>query len=146
MKAHHIGIVVKDLDKAIETYVNLGFEQASKIFVVDKPQFGIRFSFVRAGGMLFEFIEPNKGPWLEKLQKGGDGSMWEICFVVENIDDYFDKMCEKGIILEDRFEKPLTKDTIIPSDATGNKFGYLPKSKTNGVWIEVLEQAGEKIW
>ena len=150
IRPHHIGIIVKDLEKKIDFYSNyFGCERISKIFEGESPDestYGLKFTFLRATATrwLIELLEPTKeGAWMELLRQKGEGSMLELCFCVENIEEFYDKMAKDGIILEDDEGKPLTDPKYVPSPS-GNKFAYLPMDVSGGTWIEILEESGTK--
>ncbi|MDP2857346.1 MAG: VOC family protein [Bacillota bacterium] len=147
LKPHHLGIVVKNLDKAAKFYEEyLGFERVSKVFTVDDPDYGVRYVFVNANGILLELLEPIRGPWVERLAQRGEGAIWEICFAVDSVEEMYDKFKAKGITLEDRFGRPLIKQKYVHNvTSTGNKFAYVPAEAAFGTWIELLEQCGTKL-
>lgn len=145
MKFDHIGIVVKDLDKAIKFYSEVfGFRipetgPYSKILEIDQPGYKIRYVLLEANGVYIELLEPKKGPWLKRLEERGEGSIWEVCFEVEDIDEAYDEFNNMGITPTDRFDRPLAKGryTVSPS---GARFMHLPLDKTYGTWIEILDR------
>jgi catechol 2,3-dioxygenase-like lactoylglutathione lyase family enzyme len=137
-----VGIVVKNLEKTINFYVeNLGC-LADKIHdfdtVFEKNRF--RFSYARVGNDYLEIIEPKEGPFFDLLEEKGDGTVAEICFEVDDIEKFYDEMKKKGILLTDMDEKPLINKKYVGSP-TGNKFAYFPRELTSGTWVEVIQRA-----
>ncbi len=132
IKPHHIGIIVKDIEKSIDFYCNnFNCEQISKMFESDNPNasnYGVKFTFLRAKGTpwLIEFLQPTKeGAYMDLLRLKGEGSIHELCFSVDDVEKFYDKMAKDGVILEDEYGKPLIEPKYVPSP-TGNKYAYIP--------------------
>lgn len=144
LKIHHIGIVTKNVEEVIKYYSEVfGLEKPDssldKIQKVDLPGYKLKYGFVSAGNALVEFLEPIEGPWVKRLKERGEGSMWELCFEVDDIEEFYDEMMKKGINPVDRFDQPLVDKKYISAPGSGAKFFYLDRSKTYGTWIEILE-------
>lgn len=144
VKLDHIGIVVKELEKAIRFYSEIfGWKQPetgpySKILKVDLLGYKLRYVLLKANDCYVELIEPKEGPWLKRLEEGGEGSIWELCILVDDIKKFYDKIKQKGITSVDRFGKPLKEKYIVAP--SGAKIMFLPRNKTFGTLIEVLER------
>jgi methylmalonyl-CoA/ethylmalonyl-CoA epimerase len=146
IKLDHVGIVVKDIEKAIKFYVeNLGcrFDKIYDFESVFKNN-RFRFTYLRtgegAGTNYLELLEPKEGPFLDLLKEKGDGTVAEVCFEVDDIEKLYDEMKTKGVILTDMDENPLLEKKCI-SSPTGNKFAYFPRELTSGTWVELIQRA-----
>ena len=85
---HHIGIAVKDLDKAIMTYENLGYELTHEGIVRDDIQ-DVSIAFLNNhSGPLLELIQPESSasPVQGVLNRNGPGS-YHTCYEVDNLNE-----------------------------------------------------------
>jgi len=139
---HHLGVVVKDMDKAVDYYKSLGAVEFASEFLFthdtfpDLKQFGkplegpvkARFRFTKIGPEPIELIAPVEGETLYKqfLETNGEG-IQHIAFTVDDLDRETKKMREKGIpvILSDRRES----------------FAYFDTRKIGGIIIELMQSA-----
>jgi methylmalonyl-CoA/ethylmalonyl-CoA epimerase len=99
----HIGIAVKDLDRAVELYKNIfGFEL---IGVEDVPSQKVRVAKFNINGIHIEFLEPmsEDSPIYKYIEKKGEG-IHHIAYFTDDIEEELDKLKEKGIKLIN--EKP----------------------------------------
>lgn len=137
-KLDHVGIIVSKLEDSIKFYTETFGCKSLSIISVDKPGLKLRSAMLSIGNNYVQLIEPHEGPWVEKLKSDGEGAIWEICFEVEDIEEFYDQMKRKGITPVDILGRPLKEKYIVSS--YGNKFFLLPKDKTLGTRIEVLER------
>ncbi|MBU2536310.1 MAG: VOC family protein [Chloroflexi bacterium] len=97
-KLHHIAVIVRDIDKAVQYYQSLGIATVGRevIFPESKPK--IRAKFVQIGSVPIEFIQPLEGEsrYKEFLESKGEG-VQHIAFAVDNLDEETDKLVDKGI-------------------------------------------------
>lgn len=120
-KFDHIGIVVKNMEKTLEFLSKL-FEVGlppsssplSKVFrVIDLPEFagGIRAAIVPTDGpdsTTIHLMEPKGESWLmDFLRANGDMAVAEICFRVDDIEKFYDKVKEMGFTPVDGNGEPL---------------------------------------
>jgi len=147
-KFDHIGITVKNLDDVLKFYSKTFEWQLpkggvySKIHSVDLPDYKLKYAMLSTnirGPPYIEFFEPAKGPYLKRLEERGEGAIWHMCIEADNIDEFYDRVTEMGIIPVDRFDKPIKKEEILVAP-TGNRLMYLPCEKTHGTWIEIIER------
>jgi len=137
-RIHHIGIVVRDIEKAIEYYESLGigpFEPLSLKLtdreVHGKPADNIRNISMMAqmGPIRFELVQPVSGESVQKefLETRGEGGN-HLGFAVDNLEEEVAKLMEKGC-------------TVISSGkfAEGGGFAYLDTDKVGGVIFDFLE-------
>ncbi len=92
---HHICIIVRDLDKAVEYYQSLG------IVTTMKPEFenkDLKLRFVYVGETPYEFVQPlTKESGFQKfLDDKGEG-MNHLCFSVDDLDKETAKLTKKGV-------------------------------------------------
>ena len=97
-KLHHIAVIVRDIDEAVQYYQSLGIATVGRevIFPESKPK--IRAKFVEVGSIPIEFIQPLEGEssrYKEFLDSKGEG-VQHIAFAVDNLDGEADKLVDKG--------------------------------------------------
>lgn len=97
LKVHHIGYVVRNIQKAYDIFVNLGMTKYGEIFWDDDRL--SKICFLRDGEMLIELIEPQKGTELYALLKHNQVGPYHICYQVKSIDDHKDDMLRNGFLL-----------------------------------------------
>lgn len=99
-KIDHIGIVVKNLDRAIAVYSKaLGL----KVKTIERSEeFNVRIAFLPVGEVLVELLEP-VGPGMVRdfLRKHGEG-LHHICYSVANLKKAMEKIAGKKIRLRDK--------------------------------------------
>lgn len=126
-KIDHIGVVVADIDEAIQKYKErLGLPFLHKEFNED---FQCEIAFFQVGSVLVELVQPH-GPSLAKtwLETKGEG-INHICYEVEDINMAF--LEAKGKNLTD-YEKPL-------NGAGGSKVFFLNAEDLCSVQTEIVE-------
>jgi methylmalonyl-CoA epimerase len=126
----HVGLVVRDLDKALDLYVNtLGFE-ASKILVADKGD-KFRTVMVSLGQTTFELIEPidPKGGIQSFLETRGEG-IHHVSLEVDDIREEVGRLKPKGV----RF---LMRE---PEEVMGDLVTFIHPKSTRGVLMEVVQR------
>lgn len=144
VKLDHIGILVENLDKEIIDFYQQVFGcEREKYFHVKNDDEEINYVYLPfpKGDNYVELLAPVRGPSKDYLKKKGQGTMFEMCVEVENMEKFYDEMKTKGITLCDPTGKPLSpgkKWCSIPGD--DNKYAYMPLEKTFGTTIELLER------
>ena len=97
-KLHHIAVIVKDIDEAVEYDQSLGIAMVGRevVFPESKPK--IRAKFVQIGSVPIEFTQPLEGEsdCKEFLERKGEG-VQHIAFVVDNLDEEAAKLVNKGV-------------------------------------------------
>jgi methylmalonyl-CoA epimerase len=147
-KYDHVGIVVRDVEKALKFYTDvLGWTLPasgpySKILVIDVPGEKIKYAMLESGGTYLELIEPEEGIWMEFLQKKGEGAICELCVLVDDIMKAKTRVIDMGFTPMDRFQKPLKEDFM--EAPSGSRYFYLSTKDTQGTWIEVLQRTRKK--
>ena len=144
-KFHHVSVIVRDMNKAIEYYQSLGIGPFPPFIgpsgttpltgkkVWGKPvdyNIDLRHAEGGVGQIQFEVIQPLEGetPVKEFLEKKGEG-MHHLGFFVDDLDKETAKMAEKGFMVSQSGETPDVKWAYFDTDAVG------------GVVIELMQQA-----
>lgn len=124
----HIGIAVKDMEKAIELYRDvLGLTLARTVKVESER---VEIAFLPAGDAKIELLKgtDEESPISKFINKRGEG-IHHLAFKVENIEKALETLKEKGVRLID--EKPKVGDK--------GKIAFIHPSSTRGVLIELME-------
>jgi methylmalonyl-CoA/ethylmalonyl-CoA epimerase len=104
-KIKHIAIVVKDMEKTIETYRDMfGFEVTGTL---DIPSGEVRIVMISCGDITLELFQPLRetGQYADFLKKTG-GGLHHIAFETDNVDEDFNKLKAQGRKLQS--EAPIT--------------------------------------
>lgn len=138
----HIGVVVRDMDKAVEYYSSifgLGpftvYEFApEKQWFLEKPSsFKMKMGKAMWGDVLLELLQPLEGRSLHKefLDTHGEG-MHHLGFLVPNYDEMFDKFKQAGF-------KPLTRaETYVETYKRNLKACYFDTRRIGGIIFEIV--------
>ena len=129
-KIEHLGIAVKDLSKAEETYSKLFGQRPYKRETVESE--GVTTSFYQVGPNKVELLEatnPNS-PIAKFLEKNREG-LHHIAFEVDDIGSEMERLKESGFILINE----------VPKRGADNKLiCFLHPKSTNGVLIELCQE------
>ena len=129
----HIGIAVKDLDKAVAYYEKiLGLSCYAVEEVKDQR---VKTAFFKVGQTKIELLESTdpEGPVGKFIEKKGEG-IHHIAFAVNNIEQALQEAAEKQVRLIDR--KPRR-------GAEGLNIAFLHPQSTFGVLTELCEKKQE---
>lgn len=130
-KLEHIGIAVKNMEKANATFAQLLGREHYKIEEVESE--GVRTSFFEiGGGVKIELLEATRedSPVAKFIEKRGEG-IHHLAFLVTDISESIDGYRKKG------FE--LINET--PKKGADNKMiSFLHPKSTGGVLIELCEE------
>ena len=129
MKIDHIGIAVKSLSSAVETYENLTGLKVSGYDQVDEQ--GVRVAMLNIGESRIELLEPTgpNSPIEKFMAKRGEG-IHHIAVRVDDIEAELRRLKESGVRLID--EKPRR-------GAHNTKIAFIHPSSTNGVLLELVQ-------
>ena len=141
-KFHHIGIVVRDMDKAMEHFKAMGagpFEPVttpvSEKTFRGKPTegYGIALKVAKLGDIMIELVQPLKGesPSMDFLNTKGEG-INHICFEVDDLEKEAAMMSGKG------YE---AISSVKFTHGGGNM--YFDTGRVGGVFTELLQQPFE---
>lgn len=129
-KIDHIGIAVKDLNKAIEFYESVLGLKVHGTEVVEEQK--VRVAFLPTGDSEVELLESTSpdGPIARHLEKNGEG-IQHIAFRVDNLEEKLAGLKAGGVRLID--EKPRY-------GAGGARIAFLHPKSTFGTLIELCER------
>jgi len=132
-KIEHIGIAVKDLDRAEETYAMLFGAKPYKREVVESE--GVITSFLRNGPNKIELLQATNedSPIAKFIEKKGEG-IHHIAFLVMDIHSEMERMKNEGFrILNEQ-----------PKNGADNKLiCFIHPKSSNGVLIELCQERSE---
>ena len=97
---HHVGIVTADIEATIRHYVETFGCDPPRVVCVDKPGIKLKTAMVAIGAgqaNCLQLIEPEVGPGVEELKHWGEGTLLEVAFEVEDIEQVYDQMKMRGI-------------------------------------------------
>jgi catechol 2,3-dioxygenase-like lactoylglutathione lyase family enzyme len=143
-KLDHVGILVDSLsDPLINFYRDVLGCEKPKHFRVNNSDEEMNYVYLPLpkGENYVELLAPVRGPSKELLEKRGSGSMFELCFEVDSIEEFYDELKRKGVTLCDPMGRPLPENKkwcSIPGD--DNRYAYIPQDKAFGTTIEILER------
>ena len=123
----HLGIAVKDMQRAVELYGSiLGFKVSPPL---ESPH--LRVCMVDAGNCQIELLQPitGEGPIGRFIEKKGEG-IQHICFEVEDIKRVLQVLSTKGVELIDR----------APREGIEGQIAFIHPRMTNGVLIELVQK------
>jgi methylmalonyl-CoA epimerase len=130
MKLDHVGIAVRSLKLALETYKDdLGFELREIVTIEEQ---GVKVAVLPCGESCIELLEPTRSdsPIFRFLEKRGEG-VHHLCFRVDNIDAKINALKSSSL-------KLLTETPCLGLNDRNIVFLH-PKS-THGVLIELVEE------
>lgn len=132
MRIDHVGIVVNELDAALQTYCDgLGFRLLQRITI---PEHGVEAAFLDAGNGTVELIastDPTSGT-ARFLQTRGEGTH-HICFEVEDIVATLAALEAQGLRLID----------AAPRQGVHGLVAFVHPKATHGTMIELLQKDHE---
>ena len=140
-KIDQIGVMVRDMDKAIEYYQSLGigpFEPLKNVAIISREIYGkhiapdspkLKIRVAQMGPVQFELIEPGEGAyfWREFLDAKGEG-INHLGFFVDDIDKAEAELAGKGckLLYRSRFQN-------------GGGAAYFDTDEVGGVLIEFVQ-------
>ncbi|MCC6458325.1 MAG: methylmalonyl-CoA epimerase [Caldilineaceae bacterium] len=129
LRVDHIGIVVNDLDTALQTYCNgLGFRLLQRITIAEQM---VEAAFLDAGNSTVELIAPTDSTsgTARFLQTRGEGTH-HICFEVEDIVATLAALEAQGLRLID----------AAPRQGVHGLVAFVHPKATHGTMIELLQK------
>lgn len=140
-KVDQVGMVVRDMDKAIEYYQSLGigpFEPPKSLVYAERKVFGkpididsikVKVFFAQMGPVQLELVQPVEGEslWKEFLETKGEG-INHLGFFVDDIDKEEAELIKKGfrVPYRSRYQK-------------GGGAAYFDTGKVGGVLFELVQ-------
>ena len=137
---HHVAILTFDMDQAIEFYSELLDCPASKVVEVNEPGIRLRSAMlpIGPGGTTYlQILEPKEGPGVKELAEGGEGTLFEMAFQVDDAEALANRMLDQGVVPCDIAEKAIEGKYI--TSKFGNRYYILPASAMRGTRIEIVQ-------
>ena len=98
MKVHHVGYLVKKIDKAILAFEELGYKLTQGI-VLDEYR-KVNICFLEKDGYKIELVSPmSKDSVVSELMKKFGNSPYHICYETENIDNQVNILLEQHYVI-----------------------------------------------
>jgi methylmalonyl-CoA/ethylmalonyl-CoA epimerase len=135
-----VGLIVRDIERSIETYSRVFGIPKPGIIVTDGPEIAhtrfrgeptdarAKLAFFEMGQVSLELIEPIGGPstWREFLDEKGEG-VHHIAFIVKDTDEVMRSLEGEGV------------GVVQQGDYTGGRYTYMDSTSTLGIVLELLE-------
>lgn len=136
---HHVAILTRDIEKAIQHYVDLLGCEEKEPATVEKPGLHWRTVLLPLGNgtTALQLIEPLEGPGVDELARGGEGALFEIGFRCEDIEGFHSHLQQRDIPASDLREMPLEEPHLVSK--FGNKYFVVPREKSRGTRLECVE-------
>jgi len=133
-KIDHIGIAVRNLEKALEDYRTLYGVFPLKIETL--PEISVRMAFIKVGEVLVELLEPTEpgaGRIGKFLDEKGEG-FHHMAYRVENLDNMLERLIDMNVPLRDR----------VPRNGGDNsRIAFIEPAATHNVLTELVEREKE---
>lgn len=98
LKTHHIGYLVKDIEKSKTEFSKLGYSEVSSA-VHDEAR-KITICFMRNTGSVIELVEPDEDcEFLKGLKKKIGVGAYHICYECDDFDNAMNEFCNEGYIV-----------------------------------------------
>jgi methylmalonyl-CoA/ethylmalonyl-CoA epimerase len=125
---HHVGIVVADLDAAVERYAVLSFAGGERFELAEQGVIAVTY---HAGPGYVELIQPTNadGAIAKFMAKRGEG-MHHVAYRVQDLDGTLERLARAGVRLID--ETPRT-------GAHGWRIAFVHPESCNGVLTELVD-------
>lgn len=141
-RIHHVGILTRDIEAAVESYAGLLDNRPAKIVDVARTGVRLRSAMIPVGvasGTYVQLIQPLEGPGVGELEEEGDGALYEVAFEVHDI-ARANRAARRGgerptDIAGIEFEGPFL------TASSGNRYFYLQPSNTRTTRLELIEVA-----
>ena len=132
-KIEHVGIAVKNIEKAIREFELLSEQKCYKTEIVESEN--VKTAFIQIGESKIELLEAtnNSSPIAKFLDKKGPG-FHHIAFDVSNIEDEISRLKKNGFVLIHETSK---------FGADNKKIAFLHPKSTSGVLVEICQERKE---
>lgn len=130
MKIDHIGVVVRDIEKALDVY-EAAFGLPLKE-VVDVPEDKVKVAFLPIGKSNLELVQPTSEDTgtARFLEKHGEG-VHHICIEVADLDQTLGRLKDGGVQLIDE----------VPRKGAHGRVAFVHPKGAHGVLVELVEHA-----
>ena len=147
-KFHHVAVIVRDMDEAVEYYQSLGIGTFQPEFMLDSSTYTdykvygktpdtidktrMRMLQIGSDSFLLELVQPLEGEpiYKEFLESKGE-MLHHIAYIVDDLEGETAKLAKKDI-------KVITR---VYRDSTGAGFAYFDIRKDGSVIIELIQRA-----
>lgn len=134
-KIDHVGIAVKDLEKAMKIYTDSMGLKLLQVEVLEKAK--VRIAFFSVGGVLVELLAPmsEEAGIAKHIAQKGEG-LHHIAYRVKDIDNVLKNLKERGVKLTDEKSRP---------GGSGSLIAFLSSESTNDVLTELVQRERDLI-
>lgn len=131
MQIDHVAIVVRDLERTIDLYVNtLGFNQVYRETVADQ---GIEAVGLQAGESIIELLRPlDESSAIAKYRGDAETKLHHTAYRVTDLEAELARLKAAGVRLIDEHPR---------KGAHGNLIAFLHPKSTQGVLVELCQPA-----
>ncbi len=132
-KLHHIAVIVKDIDKAVEYYQSLGIARPGREVEFPEAKPAIRARFVDIGSTPVEFIQPLEGEshYKDFLESQGEG-VQHIAFAVDDLDAETERLTAQGVSIIIKGQAPA---------AFGSRTAHFDTRQVGNFAIQLIQEA-----
>lgn len=128
MKLHHVGIAVRDLERALTPFQMLDLRESERGIV---EAFNVAISMIRVGETRLEFLQPmGEGPIKKFLEKHNEG-LHHIAFATSDIEGTLAQLKRQGATLIDERPRP---------GFGGHRVAFVHPHSFGGVLVELVEE------
>jgi NAD(P)-dependent dehydrogenase (short-subunit alcohol dehydrogenase family) len=141
-RLHHVAILTHSIERSVEHYVGLLGVARPEVRSVDRPGLKLRTTMVATGpgaDTWIQLIEPEIGPGVDELARGGNGTLFEVAFEVDDIAAASMAYRADGAKPLDLAGDPIEADYLTAS--SGARYFYLPPAASDGTRTEIYEPA-----
>ncbi len=122
MRIHHIGYLIKDMDKALAKFEFLGYTLIKGI--IQDLSIGLSICFIEKDGYTLELVSPiGKNSIVSNLIKRYGNSPYHICYETDRFDEDIRELSQKGFVViaepESTFVIPNTKTIFLLNHQMG---------------------------
>jgi NAD(P)-dependent dehydrogenase (short-subunit alcohol dehydrogenase family) len=138
-RLNHVAILTGSIERTLDHYVSLLGVERPAILDVDRPGVKLRTTMVRTGPHAetsLQLIQPEIGPGVDELARGGDGTLYEIAFEVDDIGSTARSFRSDGVAPRDLLGQEIESEYL--TAASGSRYFYLPTDATLGTRTEIL--------
>jgi len=132
-KVSHIGVAVKDLEKAKEVFRTLGLDVEGEEVVEEQK---VKVAFIPVGETRIELLEATApdSPVAKFIEKKGEG-VHHVALGVDNLEVVLEELKAKGVRLVDEKPRRGAHNTLI---------AFLHPKSTGGLLLELCQEDGEE--
>jgi catechol 2,3-dioxygenase-like lactoylglutathione lyase family enzyme len=137
---HHVAILTPNFEAAVAHFVDLLQVEAPRLVSVDQQGVKLNSAMLtigKAGTTFLQIIQPIEGPGVEELKRGGEGTLFEVGFQVDDIEGFNSGLRASNSGPVDMVGRPIA-DNFIPSKF-GNRYSFVPASITRGTRVEIVQ-------